>query len=132
MEKQAAKVFTLAEANAAIEEISEFTAEVVYLLESVRERFPAQDESGKLEVPEGIVEEVEVALNRWSQRVAQTGAHPKGFFTVDFQSADPELLYCWTWGEERIGFVHNVWENFAHRRPLPEPAGTVDHMRWVN
>jgi hypothetical protein len=132
MDENPAKIFTLAEANAAVEQIAAYTSEVVELLHSARTRLAAQDESGQPELPEATLKEVEVALRRWSERVAETGAHPKGYFTVDFQSADPELFYCWSWGEEEIGFVHKVWENFTHRRPLSDSNGTVDHMRWVN
>ena len=71
-------------------------------------------------------------LRQWDERVARTGALPKGYFTVDFRSADPELLYCWTYGESEIAFAHKIWENFTHRRPLSEAAGTVDHMKWVH
>ena len=132
MDENASKMFTLAEANRAVETIAAFTSEVVDLLESVRRRFPTDDVSDPVEVPDETLKDIEAALRRWSERVEETGAHPKGFFTVDFQSPDPELLYCWTWGEARIAFTHKVWENFTHRRPLSETSGKVDHMRWVN
>jgi hypothetical protein len=132
MSENLARIFTLAEANAAIEEIAAFTSEVIDLIEEVRKRFPAPGESHQLEVPEETLKEVEIALRQWSERVAETGAHPKGYFTVDFQSADPELFYCWTWGEDKIGFTHKVWENFTHRRPLSDSNGIVDHLKWVN
>jgi len=52
---------------------------------------------------------------------------------VDFQSADPELLFCWTYGEDKIAFTHKVWENFSHRRPLlPGDEALMGHLRWVN
>jgi hypothetical protein len=52
---------------------------------------------------------------------------------VDFQSLDPELLYCWTYGEDKIDYVHKVWENFTHRQPLRSgPSGAGDPPKWVN
>ena len=54
-------------------------------------------------------------------------------WTPPSQSVDPELLYCWTYGEEHIAHTHKVWENFSHRRPIEGSAqGPDDHLKWVN
>ena len=129
------RVFSLSEANELVPLVSDLTAQAVRQLEEIRQQYrqgAGEDEEPSLS--EAGLREVERALSEWSQQVTDLGALPKGYFTVDFQSIDPELLYCWTYGEEEIGFAHKVWENFSHRRPLSESAGTGrdDHLRWVN
>lgn len=131
MESKTARVFTLNEANRMVPEIARFTAEVVELLESIRARYQVEGRLESPQVPESVIRELESALRDWSEKVTVTGAQPKGYFTVDFATADPEMLYCWTYGEERIAYTHKVWENFSHRKPLAE-AGDPHHLRWVN
>jgi hypothetical protein len=126
----APKVFSLAEANEAVPLVAGATAEVVRRLDSIRQRYKTESEQ---EVPSWVLQEVESALNEWSDRIAELGAVPKGYFTVDFQSVDPELLYCWSYGEDRIAHTHKVWENFSHRKPLEiQPNAQPDHLKWIN
>ncbi len=127
------KVFTLAQANQLVPVVAELTAEVVENLNQVRGRYKLGTDDPISGMSDEILKEIEELLRRWSERITELGAHPKGYFTVDFQSLDPEMLYCWSYGEDRISFVHKVWENFSHRRPLVpgmEPAS--DHLKWVN
>ncbi len=127
------KVFTLAQANQLVPVVAELTAEVVENLNQVRGRYKLGTDDLISGMSDEALKEIEELLRRWSERIAELGAHPKGYFTVDFQSLDPEMLYCWSYGEDRISFVHKVWENFSHRRPLVpgmEPAS--DHLKWVN
>ena len=127
------RIFSLQEADALIPMLSGITANIVQKLDAVRERYRQDAQSEALEVPEQIMRDIEEALKDWSDAILEFGGHPKGYFTVDFQSFDPELLYCWTYGEEKIAYTHKVWENFAHRRPLSESLrGVVDHMRWLH
>ena len=84
-------------------------------------------------ISDTTLKEVEDTLQTWSERIVDLGGQPKGYFTVDFQSVDPEMLYCWNYGEDKICYTHKVWENFSHRRPLAasvEPFS--DHLKWVN
>jgi hypothetical protein len=124
------RVFSLLEANELVPLVSELTVQTVRRLEEIKQRYRA-DYGGEEEpaMTEEGLHEVECALTEWSEQVTELGALPKGYFTVDFQSVDPELLYCWTYGEEKIGFTHKVWENFSHRRPLDESAGV---RQWIN
>lgn len=133
MAEHTRKIFSLAEANELVPEVAEWTAQVVQRLEEIRSRHAdAEGREGDF-TSEGVIGEIDEALTDWSNRIVDLGALPKGYFTVDFQSPDPELLYCWTYGEERIGFTHKVWENFAHRRPLGEGLMDADgHARWVH
>lgn len=133
MSDHAIKSFTLKEANLMVRNVAELTADVVHQLDSIRQRHKSDIEASGSAVPESILKEVEKALSEWSQQVMELGAQPKGYFTVDFQSLDPELLYCWTYGEEKIEYIHKVWENFSHRQPLTADAAWAgDHMKWVN
>ena len=125
------KIFSLAEANELVEVIDDFTADVVTQFEDIRQRHEVSPTEGS--VPEAVLKEVEEALRLWSERVVELGAHPKGYFTVDFASADPELLYCWSFGEKKIQYTHKVWENFSHRRPLAMSIDSEgDHLKWIN
>jgi len=127
------KIFTLVEANSLVRQVADLTAGVVHHLDSIRQRHQLDIERSGSAVPEPVLKEVEKALAEWSQQIMELGAQPKGYFTVDFQSMDPELLYCWTYGEEKIEFTHKVWENFNHRQPLAAVNGsTGDHMKWIN
>ncbi len=133
MNEHQIKVFTLAEANSLVRQVAELTAGVVHHLDGIRQRHQLDGEGPGNSVPEAVLKEVEQALSEWSHQVTELGAQPKGYFTVDFQSMDPELLYCWTYGEERIEYMHKVWENFSHRKPLAtEPGSHGDHLKWVN
>lgn len=127
------KIFTLAEANSLIRQVANLTDSVVHRLDTIRQHHHLDIEKSGSAVPESVLKEVELALSEWSQQVIEFGAQPKGYFTVDFPSIDPELLYCWTYGEEKIEYTHKVWENFNHRRPLAaHPQTSGDHLKWVN
>lgn len=133
MTDSATRRFTLAEANTLVRLVADLTAGVVQHLDSIRQRHRVDFENLPSELPEAILKEVEKALTEWSLRISELGAQPKGYFTVDFQSLDPELLYCWTYGEDKIEYTHKVWENFNHRQPLAaDPGSSGEHLRWVN
>jgi len=128
------KTFTLAEANTLVQLVADLTAGVVQHLEVIRQRHQVDfDDPASGGLPEEILKAIERALADWSKKVEELGAQPKGYFTVDFQSPDPELLYCWTYGEERIEYTHKVWENFNHRQRLAaDPGASIEHLKWVN
>jgi hypothetical protein len=131
MEDGSGKIFSLSEANETVKKVVRFTRRVIVKIDRLRQRY-GLDESNP-ELPDPALREIEALLREWSEKVEALGASPKGYFTVDFRSVDPGLLYCWTYGEEEITHTHKVWENFSHRRPLLEniPA-EGDHFKWVN
>jgi hypothetical protein len=125
------KIFSLAEANQAVRKVHRLTRQVVLKVERVRRRYGAAGEGSEL--PAAALNEIEGLLRGWAEKVQALGALPKGYFTIDFQSADPGLFYCWTYGEDQIAYTHKVWENFSHRRPLLESMPVEEaHMKWVN
>jgi hypothetical protein len=126
------RIFSLAEANEAVPKVEHVTAEALRQIEDIRTRHEAAHTSEEA-VSDNVLEEVETILQEWAQRVSELGGRAKGYFTVDFQSADPEMLYCWTYGEDEIAFTHKVWENFRNRRPLATSAGqTFEEVKWVH
>jgi hypothetical protein len=133
MTENCSKIFSLAEANLVVRELTDLTAEVIRRLDGIRGRYNITPAAPGATLPQPVLQEVESVLEEWMRQVSELGCNAKGYFTVDFQSADPEMLYCWTYGEDNIAFAHKVWENFSHRRPLTlsvEPA--ADHLKWVN
>ncbi len=133
MSRSPGKIFSLVKANELVPIVAKLTADAVELLDSIRQRSELGQDTGEVGMPESVLKEIEQALTEWSDQIQQLGAYPKGYFTVDFQSLDPELLYCWTYGEESINFTHKVWENFAHRRPLAEGiTSPADHLKWIH
>jgi hypothetical protein len=133
MPSRPAKVFSFEEANSMVSRVMDITEEVIQELDAIRRRAAPDPESGKSCISDAVLKEVEEVLQAWSERVLELGCHPKGYFTVDFQSMDPELLYCWNYGEDRIAFTHKAWENFSHRRPLTDSIdASGEHLKWVN
>lgn len=133
MAANSGKIFSLAQANELVPRVADLTAETVEQLDAIRRKYDLEVDKVESQMPEEILKEVENTLSDWSSQIVQMGAHPKGYFTVDFQSLDPELLYCWTYGEDKIEFTHKVWENFAHRKPLADGVETPqDHLKWIN
>jgi hypothetical protein len=127
------KVFTFQEANELVAKVVELTESVIHELDDIRRRNAPEAASEGSGISDSILKEVEEALQSWSDRIVELGGNPKGYFTVDFQSIDPELLYCWNYGEDSIGYTHKIWENFSHRRPLTESIDAAgEHLKWVN
>jgi len=132
MSRKPDRTFSLSEANALVPRVARVTADALRRLQAIREGSGAET-AGDDALPPEALEEIQAALAEWSRQVQELGAQPKGFFTVDFPSPDPELLYCWTYGEDQIAFTHKVWENFSHRRPLADAAGAGGgHLKWVH
>ena len=108
--------FTLAEANKLLPEVIRMTEETKAKLRACRHPWHRLG-LRKYSVLADLPEEDYLRL-RWATRIAGLGAHPKGYFTVDFPSPDPETVYCWGDGETEIAHQHKAWENYSHRRPI--------------
>ncbi len=108
------RVFTLDDANAAIPELARLTSRVRERLGEVRRDYDESD-------PEAVrllQNETRAILSVWQQAVLEMGAEPKGIFTVDFRSPDPNVLWCWTIDEDEISHRHFTWESFKDRASL--------------
>ena len=108
------RVFTLDEANSAVPEVARLTARVQERLDEVRQDYDEDDpEAGRR-----LQNETREILSGWQEAVLELGAEPKGIFTVDFRSPDPNVLWCWTVDEPEITHRHFTWESFKDRVSL--------------
>jgi hypothetical protein len=103
------RVFTLSEANATLEIISDLTKSTQTSLDQLQASYgrgrPAQE----------VDKETRLVIDEWARLVVEIGAQPKGIFTVDFRSPDPNVLWCWAPGEREITHRHYTWESFKDR-----------------
>ena len=110
--------WTLAEANEALCEIIRLTGAAQAQLREIEAVWGALSFK-KYDAIHGVAAE-DLIRAQWAQRVAAMGVMPKGFFVVDFQSPDPETLFCWSEGETEITHEHKIWETFAVRRRIAD------------
>ena len=113
------RVFTLNDANRAVREVDAATRPVRERLEKIR----AALTDAAPELTEELEEETREILDRWQKTVYKLGAEPKGIFTVDFRSPDPNVLWCWTVDESEITHLHLSWESFKDRVPISVEGG---------
>lgn len=105
------RIFTLEQANDAVPEVARVTAEVQERLAELRRAYDEKDP----EASSAIESQTRELLTDWQQSVREIGAAPKGIFTVDFRSPDPNVLWCWTVSEPEITHRHFTWESFKDR-----------------
>lgn len=111
MQPQRFKIFTLEEANRTLPAISELTRSTQNRLDQLREEY----RSG---AQQDVEPQIRAVLDEWARAVLEVGAQPKGIFTVDFRSPDPNVLWCWSPDEQEICHRHFTWESFKDRVPL--------------
>jgi len=105
------RVFTLEQANQRVPELAELTARVQQRLEDLRLAYDGEDAQASRD----LEAETRELLTAWQESVLEIGAAPKGIFTVDFRSPDPNVLWCWAASEEEITHRHFTWESFKDR-----------------
>ena len=108
------RIFTLEEANSAVPKVARITARVQERLDDVRQDYDEDDP----EAVERLRNETRDILSEWQEAILELGADPKGIFTVDFRSPDPNVLWCWTVDEPEITHRHFTWESFKDRVSL--------------
>jgi hypothetical protein len=108
------RIFTLDQANALLPTIAQITERSRDELKRL-ESGAADGQSAPLGDGENDASEV---VQRWAHTVMAFGAQPKGVFTVDFRSPDPNLLWCWAPAETEICHRHFTWESFRDRISL--------------
>ena len=104
------KIFTLEEANRVLPIVIDLTENTQTGLRKLRAQLTDPEVS-----PDELEEETRTLLNEWFRLILEIGAQPKGIFTVDFRSPDPNVLWCWSPNEERIEHRHFTWETFKDR-----------------
>ena len=110
------RIFTLEEANRVLPVVIDLTQNTQGSLRKLRAQLVDPDTS-----TDELEDETRALLNKWFRLVLEIGAQPKGIFTVDFRSPDPNVLWCWSPNEERIGHRHFTWETFKDRVSIDAP-----------
>jgi hypothetical protein len=105
------RVFTLEQANAVIPRVAELTGQVQERLDELRQAYDEEDP----DATQGLEAETRALLTGWQEDILEFGAEPKGIFTVDFRSPDPNVVWCWTASESQIAHRHFTWETFKDR-----------------
>ena len=105
------RVFTLEQANGTVPEVARLTSEVQRRLDELRRAYDGAD----LEAGQMLETGTRELLTSWQDAILAIGAEPKGIFTVDFRTPDPNVLWCWTVNEPEIRHRHFTWESFKHR-----------------
>ena len=111
------KVFGYEQARTMIPQVREITAEanarVQELSSEVTRTHKGSARAQKLK------EWIDTVIQHWAERIEQTGALPKGVWTVDFDSGEG-FFYCWTYGEEDLAYYHLREEGYPGRKPLTD------------
>ncbi len=122
--------FTLEEANAALEIIRPLIQQILGIRDEILakqpEVWPAIERSagnGGNATLSKIAEDFN-KLDELVHQVLETGVQVKDINTglLDFPAwrVDHEVYLCWKYGEDKIGFWHEVEAGFAGRRPIEE------------
>ena len=124
------RYFSVEEANAALHVIRPLIAAILRIRDEIIARqpdvWPAVERSAgnggnatlsKMAVDFGRLDEL-------VHKVLDTGVQVKDINTglMDFPAwrVDHEVYLCWKYGEDRIGFWHEIDAGFAGRRPIEE------------
>ncbi len=124
------RYFTLSEANAALQIIRPLIKEILRIRDEILahqpEVWPAVERSagnGGNATLSKIAVDFE-KLDGLVHEVLDTGVQVKDINTglLDFPAwrVDHEVYLCWKYGEEQIGFWHEIDAGFAGRRPIEE------------
>ena len=112
------RIFTLDQANALLPTITALTERTRNQIERLQN---VDDAPGK-PAQERADHDARELLDRWAHSILELGAQPKGVFTVDFRTPDPNVLWCWAPEETEICHRHFTWESFKDRITLT-PGG---------
>lgn len=111
------KTFDFEKARAMIPRVREITAEAnARVQELSSEVTRAQKGAGHAQK---LKEWINTVIQHWAERIEETGALPKGVWTVDFDSGEG-FFYCWTYDEEDLAYYHLYEEGYPGRKPLKE------------
>ena len=116
------RCFTLREANELLPEVIRVTETAVRELEVLENVTDSEQALDPEQAKSRLESESADILQRWTQEIMDLGVYPKGYFTVDFKSPIPDLLFCWTYGEEEISHTHKVYESFKDRVPIKDDS----------
>ena len=109
------RIFTLEQANRLLPLIEELTQHTRERLDALRAA-PAEPQ----QEPGTVERQTRIILEQWARMILELGAQPKGIFTVDFRSPDPNVLWCWAPEESKVSHRHFTWESFKDRVPIEQ------------
>ncbi|MCA9741737.1 MAG: DUF2203 family protein [Deferribacteres bacterium] len=121
MNVNAYKKFTLEQANALIPELIRLTQCTMKKLKIESAKWHAEETGSVIDDESAYHQRLNRYLRQWADQVTRLGVMPKGYFTCDFVSPNPERLFCWNYGETEICFTHKTSESFKDRIPLDNP-----------
>ncbi len=122
--------FTLEEANAALDVIRPLIEQILAIRDEILEKQPEVWPAIERSAGNGgnaTLSKIAADFGRLDELVHQvlaTGVEVKDINTglLDFPAwrMDHEVYLCWKYGEEKIGFWHEMEAGFAGRRPIEE------------
>ena len=115
------RVFTLEQANRVLPHVQNLTQDTRARLDELRKNTKNPEDSSEFE------QQTRGILDRWARLIQELGAQPKGIFTVDFRSPDPNVVWCWAPDEHEICHRHFTWESFKDRIELE-----ADRDSWLS
>jgi hypothetical protein len=124
------RLFSIVEANAALEIIRPLVSEIQSIRSSVLKRAPevwpamerAAGNGGSVELSRLAVDFQR--LDELVHSILSTGAEIKDLSAglIDFRTrrGDDEVYLCWKYGEEHIRFWHEIEAGFSGRQPIEQ------------
>ncbi len=60
--------------------------------------------------------EIQAHIESWQNKIQKLGAHPKGYWLVDFDNGAG--YFCWKFPEKEIKYSHGYQEGFTGRKEM--------------
>jgi hypothetical protein len=60
--------------------------------------------------------EIQTHIDNWQKKIQKLGAHPKGYWLVDFDNGHG--YFCWKFPEKEIKYHHGYKEGFTGRKEI--------------
>ncbi len=63
-----------------------------------------------------IEDDIQNLIESWQKKMTRLGAHPKGYWLVDFDNGNG--YFCWKFPEKEIKYSHGYQEGFSGRKAI--------------
>lgn len=101
------RIYTFAEAAAALPEVRRLTEAAHEQVEKLRAEAEAGGDAAALQA------QANTAVEGWALAMRERGIEVKGLFLVDFDNGSG--YYCWRWPETSLEYYHSYEEGFRGR-----------------
>ncbi len=115
------QIFSLADAQKLLPLIQRITANAVRQVSDMEHQSQAFSEAAPEQ--QQIDDDLNEAIQRWSEKVIKLGATPKGFWLVDFDNG--QGYFCWRYGEEEIKYHHEYISGYSGRTRISPRLKTL-------